>query len=734
MFGLRRVDLPRRHTVKTATPEGLDLRSAPRPGSRALVRRVPAWLPALLIALVALLPRVADLNDFYTTDEAYFWQGRVARFTAALSMGDWAATNQTGHPGVTTMWLGSLGRQLAGAGVEPAPAPAPGGGAAYLAAMRLPLAVTNALAAAAGYLLLRRLLRPCTALLAGLFWATSPFLIAHGRLLHLDALLASFVSLSLLALLVATRPGERPRLAALAFAGAGAGAGLALLTKAPALILLPVSAAILLAAELRAAWAGRRGPGAAIGRAALRFAAWLAVAALVVFALWPAMWVGPAAALGAVAEEIVGNGAQPHSTGNFFMGQPVADPGWGFYISVMAWRGEVPVLLGLTALLALAAYGLARARRAPATAAALIGSDADEARVAIALGGFVLLFTLALSLLAKKFDRYLLPIWPSLAILGAIGLMAALDRLRAASGQLTRPGRAGIAATAAAALAAFLLLPLQIYRPYYLAYYNPLLGGGTTAQAVLLTGWGEGMEQAGAWLSARPDLRRGPVLSWLPVTLAPFLPADVAVLDLDLDTMVEPASYAVIYSSVAERDTRAVAEAYALQTPPLYRLRVHGITYVTIHQLPRPFDRHVGALFGGVHLRGYSRELRGSTLTVTPSWDIQVDRAGGVFSFIHVVDEEGRRVAQIDAQLDDGMFAAWQAGQQFGTPLPITLPADLPAGTYTVVLGLYTQPDGAREPLTYAPDGPAPERLAGPNVVRLFSFEAGEGSVAGIAE
>jgi 4-amino-4-deoxy-L-arabinose transferase-like glycosyltransferase len=728
MLGSIRARLTQRTSADARLPlafaYALPLHTA-APGARAA--RVLAWLPTLLIVAVALLPRVAQLGDFYTTDEAYFWQGRVARFAAAVSMGDWAATNQTGHPGVTTMWLGSLGRLLA-----PEPVsypPAPGSGAAYLAALRLPLAVVNGLAVAAGYLLLRRLIAPGAALLAALGWATSPFLIAHGRLLHLDALLASFVTLSLLCLLVATRPARAGR-GLLPLLGAGLFGGLALLTKAPALLLLPASGLILLGAELRGRPWDIDALAAALRGATARLALWLAVAAATFTLLWPAMWVGPGAALSALVAEVLANGGQPHNAGNFFMGRPVADPGWPFYISVVAWRGEIPMLLGLGALLAIAAYEFSRRwRRLPAGPPA--PPAGEEARVALALGGFALLFAIALSLLAKKFDRYLLPVWPALEILGATGLLAAAGRLRAA---LAGAASAGSAAARAGGLllALTLLLPPLIYRPYYLAYYNPLLGGGTTAQQVLLTGWGEGMEQAGAWLSARPDLRRGPVLSWIPETLKPFIPADVAVYDLDLDTLVEPASYAVVYRSVAERDTRAVAEAYALQTPPLYTLRVRGITYLTIHQLPRPFERSSDAVFSGIHLRGFSSRLEGATLLLTPSWDIQVDRPGGVFSFVHVLDGLGQRVAQLDTPLDEGLFAQWQAGQQFGAGLPIALPANLPPGEYHVVLGLYTPGDGARVPLTHGT--PLPEGVAGPHAVRLLSFSIGEDRRGGIIE
>ncbi|NJM09093.1 glycosyltransferase family 39 protein [Candidatus Gracilibacteria bacterium] len=70
-------------------------------------------------------------------------------------------------------------------------------------------AFVNALAVGIGYLLLRRLVRPAIALVAALLWATTPYLVAHGRLLHLDGLLTSFATLSLLATLN-VHPSKHP--------------------------------------------------------------------------------------------------------------------------------------------------------------------------------------------------------------------------------------------------------------------------------------------------------------------------------------------------------------------------------------------------------------------------------------------------------------------------------------------------------------------------------------------
>jgi 4-amino-4-deoxy-L-arabinose transferase-like glycosyltransferase len=711
-------------------------RAEPRFGTPALA----AWLGALLVTAVALAPRAMGLADFYTIDESYHWIGRVERFSAALRTREWAETNQTGHPGVTTMWLGSLGYALAGLlGVEnPGWA---GGGAAFLGLLRLPLAVANSLAVALGYLLLRRLLGPGTALLAALLWALSPFLVAHGRLLHLDGLLTSFMTLSLLMLLVAVGgqgTGERGQVTGAAddhrrpasagllrgearwwLIGSGVCCGLALVTKAPSLVLLPTAGLLLLYDLVRhrnvEEWP--LGPFVAQG---LAYALWLGVAVLTVFAVWPAMWAAPLETAGGVLREIRDNGAQPHHSGNFFLGEPVGVPDARFYPAVVLWRTTPVTLIGLMALVGFTIYDLrfAIAARRRADGSSWAQEDAPHAltdgRTLLGLAGFALLFGLALTLQAKKLDRYLLPIFPALEILAAAGLVRLVDHRRRVADWLRRLLLWPL-------VTATLLLTALAYHPFYLSYFNPLLGGGATAQRVMLVGLGEGMEQVGAWLRERPDLGRGDVLSWIPPTLAPFVPQSTLVRDLRPAYLTSPSSYAVLYVRSVQHKESAEAEAYVRQTPALFTLRMHGVEYATVHQLPRPFDVPLGAVFdGGPHLRGYSHELVGSTLVITPSWDIQADRPGGVVSFVHVLAPDGSRVAQVDAPLDQGMFAAWQAGQQFDSPLPIALPQDLAPGEYRLAMGLYT-PDGARLALTAGE--PLQPELAGPHAILLGTLD-----------
>ena len=94
---------------------------------------------------------------------------------------------------------------------------------------------------------------------------------------------------------------------------------------------------------------------------------------------------------------------------------------------------------------------------------------------------------------AKKFDRYSLPIWPALDMLAAVGLAALagwlLARVRRGARRLEMRAAPALGALA---LAALLLGYDMTYQPYYLSYFNPLLGGGPVAQESAAGGLGRG--------------------------------------------------------------------------------------------------------------------------------------------------------------------------------------------------------------------------------------------------
>jgi 4-amino-4-deoxy-L-arabinose transferase-like glycosyltransferase len=730
-----------------------------------------AWSPtliALLLGAVALLPRVLGLADFVTTDEAYHWIARTERFASAVADRRWAATIQTGHPGVTLMWLGSLGLTLeraAGPGWTGAPPLI-----AHLAWLRLPEALLQALLIPAGYLLLRRLLTPTTALVAALLWATAPYLIAHARLLHLDALLTSFVTFSVLLLLLAieqrTKNKEQNRqqkavvlCSLFSILGSGVCGGLALLTKGPALILLPF-AGLLLFATLNSQFSILRRLRVCLPLYLL----WLGVAVLVVVLLWPALWVDPMRALREYVDEIASNGGRPNGDGQFFLDRAVGDPGPLFYPIADLFRMTPVTLIGLLGLplafrrprrelqeqrtkLALERSEGNKEQRAPSLVAyrhfpfsiltshfsisgsrfsvlgsrfSVLGSAQGDRVVLLALLAFVLFWTLVMTLGPKKFDRYVLPTWPAIEVLAAAGLASILDfrfqilDVHSAQSKIKN-------------LKPIIVLPLVIvgllltdfwYHPYYLSYYNPLLGGGAGAQRALLIGWGEGMDQAGAWLRAQPDISSGPVLSALGPTLQPFVPAPVRdVADLGDG----PANYVVVYLESIQRAADPPLYDALRQTIPLHTVVIHGIEYAQIYQLPRPFQRAVDARWGAaLHLRGVTIARTPGQIVVTPAWDVRGAPSADYQVFLHLIDAQGRRVGQVDVAPGGTDFpptSAWQPGRQIAVPLPLPLPAGLPQGDYRLVMGLYDGASGQRPPLTEG--AAAGEALDGPSAVLL---------------
>jgi 4-amino-4-deoxy-L-arabinose transferase-like glycosyltransferase len=702
-------------------------------GKRAfwLRRFLVSVLPCLLVLLLAAFPRIVALDQVATVDELAPWYGRTLRFWAALGNGDWAATFQSGHPGVTTMWLGTLGL-VAQRALTPYGWLTDTDSLLTLALLRAPLALTTSLCVALAYLLLRRLFGGSLALLAALLWALDPLLLAHGRVFHLDALLASFMTLSILALLVALQIADsaarrnannaRFSIFNLRFVMlSGVFAGLALLTKQPSLALLPT--ALLIVAT--SAWAQ---PGTLLVR--LRWAVqvlllWGLSALATAFVLWPALWVTPLQTLqGLIAAGRLEAG-EGHANGNFFLGQPDDAPGALFYPVALALRLTPWAMLGVL-LLPLAL----RLRR----------SRPYERRALLLLGVFVLLFGALMTLSPKKFDRYLLPVFPAVNVLAAAGLLSIVDyagkRGNVQSKASQRSPDAGRMFNLQSAIwPSFVVAPVLLaalatswwYFPHYLAYYNPLLGGGPTAQWALPVGWGEGYDEARDWLNAQVETEPIAVAARSNAILGRRATFDIVGLD---DLAPGPAdfpNYVALYVSNVQRQRMTPgAQWYLDNATPAHVVRLHGVEYVWIYQVPPPVPQPLVALFGpAVGLRGYdlTPPEDGQPLRLALFWEGRGATPGDALLFAHLIGPDGRRYAQVD--LPPGgpgaPTSAWGAGRFYITALELALPENAPPGQYRVVVGLYDPATGARLPLSGAQ--PADASVAGADALELVRFE-----------
>ena len=137
--------------------------------------------------------------------------------------------------------------------------------------------------------------------------------------------------------------------------------------------------------------------------------------------------------------------------------------------------------------------------------------------LALLLWFFVLTLLLFGNLSDKKQDRYLLPLFPVIDVLAAIGWFGLWNLLKLRLqkvNQLTWVW-AGVIIICQVAFS-------TPWHPYYLAYFNPLMGGLSRAVETTLVGWGEGMEQVAAYLNQKPNAEKLYVASTPSQTLLPY--------------------------------------------------------------------------------------------------------------------------------------------------------------------------------------------------------------------
>ncbi len=698
---------------------------------------------ALIIFLLALAPRAFAIGSFLTIDEAYHWFDRAPLFLRAIRSANWAGTNLVGHPGVTTMWLGASGYLTHNALRDWGLATGPDADLLRIL-LRLPVAIVTALCVALGYTLLRRLLPARLALLSALLWAGDPFLVAHSQLLHVDALLTSFMTLAILAAMLAFRLDEAdapsPNLRWGMLIVSAIATGLALLTKSPSVLLVPIAGLIVLVRAWRTPANDKR-PTTMESRRGLSFVirrswfviwpllVWGGVALLVWYAFWPAAWFDPLGALGSIIRQARDDGGSPHGWGNYFLGSAVSDPGPLFYPVAIALRLTPWASIGLVAAI-------------PAAILAWRKGQVRRGLPLLILAVFSLLFVMIMTVGPKKFDRYALPIFPTLDIFAAFGLFWLFEQIwnralnvrsigRSASDQrgsatpavrrswlvarlfdpAIRTGAHGRFSVLGWLLVVLVLSAnLALHHPYEIAYYNQLLGGGPVAATLIPVGWGEGFEQAGAYLRSRPDGADLPVATWYGPALKPFVSTPI----VRLSEALQPGKvgYAVLYIDQQQRRNEPEATDWLRsRLRPIQTVRINGIDYAQIYQIPRPAAHAIDADFGtAIHVRGYDADTTTpGALALTIHWEARATILHDYMLFVHVLDVAGNVIGRADLPAGDRTStSAWVPGSYVSQGIRVPIRADAPAGSYWIAIGVYDAGTGARLPLRIQPPAQGP--------------------------
>jgi len=164
----------------------------------------------------------------------------------------------------------------------------------------------------------------------------------------------------------------------------------------------------------------------------------------------------------------------------------------------------------------------------------------------------------------------------------------------------------------------------------------------------------------------------------------------------------------VLYWGDAESDPRRLIEtwlaAHAYKSGDAWYGRVRLATY-GVAPLPDEPAVMLDARFGDIRLHGYALDdatsSPGDILPVTLFWEAQAPIAERYKVTVQLLDGAGQLVAQVDTEPGDGLMPTtiWEPGQILTDRYGVLLPADLPPGHYTLIVGLYHVTTGERLPV-----------------------------------
>lgn len=163
-------------------------------------------------------------------------------------------------------------------------------------------------------------------------------------------------------------------------------------------------------------------------------------------------------------------------------------------------------------------------------------------------------------------------------------------------------------------LSSFILLiqggMLWLNSPYYFTYYNPLVGGAAGAARLMTVGWGEGLNEAAAYLETQPHAENLQVaVCGYKRALNPFFKGYSPGYDSDTATVME-ADYLVYYQAYLQRDLCSDTWSFFRRhAVPVHQVTLQGVDYAIIYRNPiqqRIHWKETNSKSGGLTILGYN--------------------------------------------------------------------------------------------------------------------------------
>jgi len=608
------------------------------------------------LLIIIFLPRLLNLDVFLTPDEPLFLK-QAQQFAIGLSTGDFSQTLGIGYPAVTVAWWSAPAVSLAQTELG-----------AYTAG-RFANGIITGLLLLLIYALACHLLGRRPAFIGVSLLALDPYTLAYSRLLHLEVALAFFMTLTGLAYLIWLRDQQTRWLWL-----TGLFSGLALLTKSPALILVPMLIVMLLAYQVK-----KSGylPLHAIIFSSLFIAF---IASVVFFALWPAMWIDTQTALRLTFDKLLTDKeAGAGNLGLFWFGKFVEDPGPAFYPVAFLLKSTPWLLIGLLLNLWFLARNLTQ-----------IYSPSLNS---ICLWLFALSYLIIMTVASKKSVRYLLPAFPTFYLLIGLAFHQYIGQSSWNRNKLK-------------SLYILPILLLMCYHPYYFTYYNPLLLGWRWAPQTILVGWGEGLDEAARYINQQPE---GTVAVWYDGLFRLFYHGNGKLQAVVPAENCLTADHVVFYINQVQRNIPNPNLVYYFRTrrQPEYTVRLNGIDYAWLYRGPivgfktKPLPQYsIGGEFGNeAKLLGYdlsAHPMSGKPFIVTLYWQAIVKPSADRFIYVRLVDMLGNIYAKSDSPPVMGLWptSRWHVGMFIEDAHELSIPPETAPGSYRLEVGFYDPQSG----------------------------------------
>ena len=301
---------------------------------------------------------------------------------------------------------------------------------------------------------------------------------------------------------------------------------------------------------------------------------------------------------------------------------------------------------------------------------------------------YAVTYMLFMNIGAKKFDRYALPAYLPLELIAGAGWAVALH-LAQRRGEQRGTARL-MPLTAGSIIVAQALFALPTF-PYYLTYYNPIMGGAARAPEVMMIGWGEGADEAGRYLDSKPDATQLRVASgYTNGPLSYFFRGQTLPL-----TFWHDADYAAVFVQDWQRQLPSrKSAAYFQQLTPEKTITLDGIEYARLYDMrAAPLPDYVTEWGGAIRLVTFQLPAAmiqpGETVRAAFYLVNQAPIATNLNVLVRVVGQDGSEIARSEGWPWGAATSTWQQGVLWPDGHDLTIPAETAPGYYRVELGFY---------------------------------------------